>query len=251
LEDIFLGRRLQGTLARVSRPSDQAPHPPGEVDSAVDRLSQRADGAEPTTAGILVWAYIAGRQLDAWLADALADTGLSTSDYGALAAVAFAGDRSMTAGDLARWVVQTSGGTTKTLQRLVDRGLVRRVADTDDGRRTIVQPTAAGARRARSVAGLMGNQYFDLLAAVLKRGSTVMIVAPLSMACDISCTWPLCMFSPICDPISTKHFVSLISVLSGDITSSPKVAVNATSRGPRHCAKEGAEIFGEPKAFNK
>ena len=152
LEDIFLGRGLQGTLARVSRPSDQAPHPPGEVDSAVDRLSQRADGAEPTTAGILVWAYIAGRQLDAWLADALADTGLSTSDYGALAAVAFAGDRSMTAGDLARWVVQTSGGTTKTLQRLVDRGLVRRVADTDDGRRTIVQPTAAGAHRARSVA---------------------------------------------------------------------------------------------------
>jgi DNA-binding MarR family transcriptional regulator len=58
----------------------------------------------------------------------------------------------MTAGDLARWVVQTSGGTTKTLQRLVDRGLVRRVADTDDGRRTIVQPTAAGARRAASVA---------------------------------------------------------------------------------------------------
>jgi DNA-binding MarR family transcriptional regulator len=152
MEDIFLGRRLQGTLARVSRPSDQDPLPPGEVDSAVDRLSQRSDDAEPTTAGILVWAYIAGRQLDAWLADALADTGLSTSDYGALAAVAFAGDRSMTAGDLARWVVQTSGGTTKTLQRLVDRGLVRRVSDTDDGRRTIVQPTAAGARRASSVA---------------------------------------------------------------------------------------------------
>ena len=30
------------------------------------------------------------------------------------------------------------------------------------------------------------NQYFDLLAAVEKRGSTVIMVAPLSMASDIS-----------------------------------------------------------------
>ena len=37
-------------------------------------------------------------------------------------------------------------------REVVDRGLVRRVADPRDGRRTIVQPTAAGSRTARSVA---------------------------------------------------------------------------------------------------
>ncbi len=116
---------------------------PREVDAAVGRL---AGDNEPDTAGILVWAYVAGRQLDVWLSEALADSGLSTSDYGALAGVALADDRLMTAGDLARWVVQTSGGTAKTLQRLVDRGLVRRVADPDDGRRTAFHLTREGHR---------------------------------------------------------------------------------------------------------
>ncbi len=101
------------------------------------------------------------------------------------------------------------------------------------------------------MAGLIGNQYFDLLAAVLSRGSTVIIVAPRSIAADISCTCPLCIFSPICEPISTKHSVSLISKGSGDPTASPKVAIQAVSRGPRHCANEGAVIFGEPKALRK
>tara|TARA_Y100000590_G_scaffold142046_1_gene162949 strand:+ start:2424 stop:2954 length:531 start_codon:yes stop_codon:yes gene_type:complete len=122
---------------------------PREVDAAVGRL---AGDNEPDTAGILVWAYVAGRQLDVWLSEALADSGLSTSDYGALAGVALADDRLMTAGDLARWVVQTSGGTAKTLQRLVDRGLVRRVADPDDGRRTLIEPTPDGSRTAQTVA---------------------------------------------------------------------------------------------------
>ena len=79
---------------------------PREVDAAVERL---AGDNEPDTAGILVWAYVAGRQLDVWLSEALADSGLSTSDYGALAGVALADDRLMTAGDLARWVVRGKG----------------------------------------------------------------------------------------------------------------------------------------------
>ena len=44
--------------------------------------------------------------------------------------------------------------------------------------------------------GLMGSQYFDLLARIEKRGSTVMKVAPWALAADISCTAVLCMFSP-------------------------------------------------------
>jgi len=114
------------------------------VDGAVERLVPTGDAPEAATAGTLVWAYMAGRQLDVWLADALGSTGLTTSEFGALAGVAFAGEHTLTAGDLARWTVQTSGGTTKTIQRLVDRGLVRRVADPDDGRRSLIDATADG-----------------------------------------------------------------------------------------------------------
>ena len=87
-----------------------------------------------------------------------------------------------------------------------------------------------------SVEGFIANQCFDLLAAVENLGSTVMIVAPLSIASDISCTCELCMFSPICAPINTKHLVSLISVGSGDPIHDPKVNPNPVSLGPLHCA---------------
>ena len=123
------------------------------VDRAVDRLVPEAGPSDPeaTTAGILVWAYLAGRQLEVWLADALADTGLTTSQFGALAGVAFAGEHTLTAGNLARWTVQTSGGTTKTIQRLVDRRLAHRVADPTDGRRTLVEATNEGRDLAATV----------------------------------------------------------------------------------------------------
>jgi len=135
--------------------AQESDHQPRLVDEAVDRLAsgtRDVDSATPdTVAGILVWAYLAGRQLDVWLADALGEAGLTTSEYGALAGVAFAGEHPLTAGDLARWTVQTSGGTTKTVQRLVERGLVRRAADADDGRRTLIQPTDEGLRVAAEV----------------------------------------------------------------------------------------------------
>ena len=125
-------------------PQERSTEQAALVDGAVERLVPTGDAPEAATAGTLVWAYLAGRQLDVWLADALGSTGLTTSEFGALAGVAFAGEHTLTAGDLARWTVQTSGGTTKTIQRLVDRGLVRRVADPDDGRRTLIDATADG-----------------------------------------------------------------------------------------------------------
>ena len=64
---------MQCTLGFVNPPNDQVPDHPSDVDSAVERLTDGTDGAEPTTAGILVWAYVAGRQLDAWLADRTRD----------------------------------------------------------------------------------------------------------------------------------------------------------------------------------
>lgn len=107
------------------------------------------------TIDVLVLTLLAGRQIEAWLAETLATRQLDTSSYIALSALWLAGPpHRMTAGELAQRIVQTSGGATKTIQRLVARGLVRRVADLDDGRRILLELTPDGLRLARETLDL-------------------------------------------------------------------------------------------------
>ena len=102
------------------------------------------------TVDVLIWTLLAGRQIEAWLSETLASRQLDTSSYFALCALWLAGPpHRMTTGELARRIVQTSGGATKTTQRLVGRGLVRRVADPDDGRRSLLELTPEGLSLAR------------------------------------------------------------------------------------------------------
>ena len=57
------------------------------------------------------------------------------------------------------------------------------------------------------------------------------------------------MFSPRWEPISTRQRAFWMSVRSGEPTSSPKVRLKPTSRGPRHWANDGAVTLGVPKAL--
>lgn len=111
----------------------------------IAHLADQTTAARATSVGVLVWAYQTGRQLEAWLNQALEEFDLGTSDYGVLAALGFSGrTRKLSAGELSDRLVQTTGGTTKTIQRLIDRGLVGRATDPDDGRRALIELTAAG-----------------------------------------------------------------------------------------------------------
>ena len=102
------------------------------------------------TIDVLVLTLLAGRKIEAWLSETVAVRELDTSSFSALAALWLAGPpHSMSAGELAQRIVQTSGGVTKTMRRLVDRGLVRRVADPDDGRRSLLELTPEGLTLAR------------------------------------------------------------------------------------------------------
>ena len=102
------------------------------------------------TVDVLVLTLLAGRKLEAWLSETVAVRQLDTSSFSALAALWLAGPpHRMSAGELAQRIVQTSGGVTKTMRRLVDRGLVRRVADPDDGRRSLLELTPEGLTLAR------------------------------------------------------------------------------------------------------
>ena len=112
------------------------------------------------TFDVLVLTLLAGRQLEAWLAENLAARQLDTSSYFALSALWLSGPpHRMTAGELAQRIVQTSGGATKTTQRLVGRGLVRRVADPDDGRRSLLELTPEGLSLARETLDLLLDAF--------------------------------------------------------------------------------------------
>jgi len=108
-------------------------------------------GRQQSTIEVLIWVFRAGRQIEAWLADAITSEGLDTSEYAMLSALWFAGPpHRLSAGEISDQIVQTTGGTTKTIVRLEQHGYVRRVADPGDGRRSLVELTRSGLECAQS-----------------------------------------------------------------------------------------------------
>lgn len=113
---------------------------------------------------LLLWSVRAGRLLDTLLAGLLRARGLDVAQSSVLVTLLVSGRRSPT--DLRRILVQTSGGMTKTIDRLVAAGLVARDADPDDGRGTLVALTRRGANVARSTLDDLTEAWRDVLAPV-------------------------------------------------------------------------------------
>lgn len=135
--------------------------PDGDVPDLGD-LAAHVDPRHWSTVEVLVWAFRVGRQVEAWLSDALVSEGFDTSEYMAVSALWMNGaPHQLSAGEIADRLVQTTGGTTKTIRRLEERGLVLRVADPNDGRRALIQLTPAGLRSAESTLELILDA-FDL-----------------------------------------------------------------------------------------
>ena len=136
--------------------------PDEPVASSLGQLEEYVDPRHWSTVEVLVRIFRTGRQIEAWLADTLASEGLDTSEYGALSALWMHGEpHRLSAGEIADRLVQTTGGTTKTIRRLEDRALVRRVADPADGRRALIELTPAGLQLASSTLDLVLDS-FDL-----------------------------------------------------------------------------------------
>ena len=168
-----------GTLPGVDASPALTADSTADIDGVIASLADRTTAARATSVGVLVWAYQTGRQLEAWLHEALEQFDLGTSDYGVIAALGFAGrQRRVSAGELSERLVQTTGGTTKTIRRLTARGLVRRASDPADGRRALIELTTEGRALADEVlealaekvdadlAGLDQAERADLLTAL-------------------------------------------------------------------------------------
>ena len=83
--------------------------------------------------------------IDAFQQQVLAPFGVSSGDYGVLAALLRAGPPyELTPSNLYSRLERSSGGMTKNLKRLEERGLVRRAPDPRDGRGSVVSLTDDG-----------------------------------------------------------------------------------------------------------
>ena len=90
---------------------------------------------------------------------------LQPSDYSVLAALRRQGpERALSPSALYYTLERSSGGMTKMLRRLGDRGLVERVPDPDDGRASHVRMTAAGRKLEREIFELSLTRSRALLA---------------------------------------------------------------------------------------
>lgn len=130
--------------------------------SAIGSLVPLVGERHRPTFEVLLWSFRTGRQIEALLSDTLIEEGLDTSAFTLLSALRLEGPpHRLAAGDIADRLVQTTGGTTKTIRRLEDRGLIRRIADPDDKRRVLIELTTSGADLARSSLKLVLDT-FDL-----------------------------------------------------------------------------------------
>lgn len=103
-------------------------------------------GKTDDLSGIHLWLVLwkASRAVEAQAQRSIARFGMVQSDFGVLEALLHRGP--LNAKQLGEKVLLTSGSMTAAVDRLAERGLVRREDDADDRRACIVQLTAAGRR---------------------------------------------------------------------------------------------------------
>ena len=154
------GGTLPGVTDTGSAPPDDGPGV--TPDDLLGAVAPYFGGPHRATAGVLITLFRTGRQVEAWLSGILSAEGLDTSEYAALSALWFEpAPHRLAAGEIAERLVQTTGGTTKTIRRLEERSLVRRVGDPEDRRRALIELTPAGLELARTTLDLVLDA-FDL-----------------------------------------------------------------------------------------
>jgi DNA-binding MarR family transcriptional regulator len=122
---------MSGTEDRVTRIQD-------------DWRRERPD-LDPSPQGVIGRIHRVGMALTRELTAVYARFGLTEAEFDLLASLRRAGaPYSRPAGELAEHTMVTSGGLTKRVDRLVERGLVTRSGSDADGRRRLVALTDAG-----------------------------------------------------------------------------------------------------------
>lgn len=116
------------------------------------RVAPHVDAADVDVAVLALRSMRFGRLVERHLQTLLGPAGLERSELSVLMSLLLAdADRGQTPTELARTVVQTTSGMTKTVNRLAARGLVRRREAPDDARRVDILLTEAGRAEAEAL----------------------------------------------------------------------------------------------------
>ena len=120
--------------------------------------------AEPITNYLAYLLAQANRQMSAQMERALNEEGVQTEHWRILEVLSDEQGRSM--GDLAAAVLMNHPALTKTLDRIVSRGLVHRRADATDSRRVLVYISDRGLELVERLRALVDGHHDAVTAAV-------------------------------------------------------------------------------------
>lgn len=115
------------------------------VDRIQEQWRRERPDLDPSPQGVIGRVHRLGLALTERIVAVYAEHGLTEPEFDLLATLRRAGSPyERVAGELAAHTMVTSGGLTKRVDRLVERGLVERDVAADDARRRIVRLTPAG-----------------------------------------------------------------------------------------------------------
>jgi DNA-binding MarR family transcriptional regulator len=118
---------------------------PDELDAQLEVWAREIPNLEPVTEGIVERIQILAKAFDRSLEETLAESGLDRRAFGVLGKLRTVGPPyRRSAGQLASHMRLSSGAMTNRLDRMEAAGLIRRLADPNDRRGTLVEPTEAG-----------------------------------------------------------------------------------------------------------
>lgn len=143
------------------------------VDACTAAVLSRYPEIHPEVEGVVDRMSAIGKHISRIFEDTLAHHGLTHGEYKVLMQLATAPDHSrLSAGDLSRALMLSSGGMTSRLDKLERAGLIRRLPDPADRRGVLVELTDKGAQVSDRAVAEQAHKEIDVLSALSPRELT-------------------------------------------------------------------------------
>lgn len=148
---------------------DKARDKRDNLDAQLEVWTREIPNLDPLTEGIVERVQKISRAFGRTMEANLAESGLSSRAYRVLGRLRYEGrPYRVSAGEMADHLGLSSGAMTNRLDRLEQAGLIRRVADPNDRRGVLVEPTKAG-HAAWDSAVAAQSEYEKLIASALSQ----------------------------------------------------------------------------------
>jgi DNA-binding MarR family transcriptional regulator len=135
------------------------------VDRCTVEITAQYPQIDPAVESAIGRIQAIGKHVSRAFDETLADYGLNHGEYRLLLRLTTRGeDNRMSAGELSRALLLSSGAMTNRLDRLEKAGFVRRVPDPRDRRGVLVELTAAGRAQIDAAVGEQAAKEIDVLA---------------------------------------------------------------------------------------